>query len=288
MNQPGAAITRQQEPDPNKPQEPDAKPTPDAGAVDDDAFTEVEQVAMEMGWNPDHEGDRDFVDARTYIMRSGQIQKTMQRTIEGMKKDQEQFKEAMVNLRDHYKQLDKAEAGKIDSQIDSLQKQFNDAVEDGDVPRSTELMNQMNELREQKKQAESAAEPAAQPAQPQQPDLTPAQETFLRENPWYGTDNEMTEYANAQSQQFAGLPEDRYFVELLKRVKQMFPDRFPAPRRSAVEPGGRRAQAGGGKRKHSINDLSDDQKRMAMFYEKQGVMKVDEYIAELERIGTLQ
>lgn len=289
MNQPGAALTRQQEPDPNQPQEPDIKSTPDAGAADDDAFTDVEALAMEMGWNPDHEGERDFVDARTYIMRSGQIQKTMQRTIETMKADQREFKDAMVNLRDHYKKLNAAESTKIDSQLDTLQKQFNDAVEDGDVPRSTELMNQMNNLREQKREAESAAtiDTGAQPAQPGQPELSPAAQTWLRENPWYGTDSDMTEYANAQSEQFTGLPEDRYFVELSKRVKQMFPERFPAPRRAAVEPGGRRAQAGAGRKKHSVNDLTDDQKRMAMFYERQGVMKTEDYIAELERIGEL-
>lgn len=305
MNQQGAAVSRgQQEPNASgQPAngQPDAvqEGAPGAGAAagtDDDQFNEVEQLAMEMGWNPDHEGDRDFVDARTFIIRSGQIQRTMQRQLESMKEDQKQFKDAMVNLRQHYQKLAQTEAGKIDQQLSTLQKQFNDAVEDGDISKSTEIMEQMNRLRDQKREAE--AEAAAQQAgggdQPggaggQQPQLSEAAQTWLRENPWYGTDPELTQYADAQADRFRGLPDDRYFVELTRSVKQMFPDRFPAQRRSpTVEPGGRRAQAGGGKPKFTAADLSDDQKRLATFYEKQGIMKVEDYIAELVKIGELK
>src|SRR5574343_283892 len=58
---------------------PDSKP-PESSSQSEP--TELELIAMEMGWNPDKDtvGDQ-WVDARTYIKRTHDIQKTQARTI---------------------------------------------------------------------------------------------------------------------------------------------------------------------------------------------------------------
>lgn len=297
---PGSALNP--EADPNAANADDQHIDDQAGGDGDQDWGPVELLAMEMGWRPDGpdpDSGREFVSAEQFIRRGGDIQRTMQKQIESLKQTVEQSNQAMVALREHQQKLMQAEAGKIDQQIDDLETQLDAAIEDADIAKSKKLRTQIDNLKQQKFSSEPAQTPQRQPSQqpaqtqtaPAQPNLSPAAQTWLQENPWYGTDDIMTQYADAQSDRFRGLPEARYFSELTKAVQTMFPDRFPRQhRQSSVEPP---ATQGGNRRtnqqkKFTLKDLTDDQRRLARYYEKQGVMKVDQYIQELVRIGELR
>lgn len=308
MNRSGAALNPNKVdngkgPDPADPTDAHVEPDQateggDVGGDQDMDFSPVEQLAMEMGWNPNHDSSsgREFVSAEQYIRRGGEIQRTMQQQIETLKRTNQQMQEAMLSLRDHQARLSEVEAGKLDGELTELQSELDAAIEDADVDNSKKLLAKIERIKERKiKSSEPQTQQAQAQAQTQTPDtqqaLSDAAQTWLRENPWYGQDEIMTQYADAQSDRFRGLPESRYFSELTSAVKTMFPDRFPRQQRSAsVETPATRGgnRAGANRKKYTLNDLSDEQKRLARFYEKQGVMKVDKYIEELVRIGELK
>lgn len=303
MNQQGAALQQGQaagNEDPNAQAQAQAPGVDDstaqAGSTEEDQFNDVELVALEMGWNPDHDGE-EYKDAKTFILDGQKIQKNINTQNQQLKETVSDFRHALESLREHQTKLAQVETGRIETQIDDLNKQLNAAIEDGDVPKSRELLERIDKLRGATAQApkqpagQGQQQPAGQQSVGNLQQLTPAQQTFLDENKWYGTDPELTAYADAQSERFRGLPDNRYFSELTRAVKTMFPDRFPKRTRTpSVEGGGgRRPQGGGGGgKKFTINDLSDDQKRLAVFYEKQKIMTTDKYIDELVRIGELK
>ena len=103
----------------------------------------------------------------------------------------------------------------------------------------------------------------------------------------------MRQYADAQgaSEEFRGMSEKRLYAAVTKRVKEMFPDKFPkktekpsvAPVDTPTPP--KKTEK---KSKHTFNDLTEDQKDLCKFFEKQGLKTRDEYIQELEQIGELK
>ncbi len=260
--------------------------------------TEVETLAMQMGWNPNHDpaSGREFQTAEQYILRSQEIQKTMGTQIQTLKDSQEEFRAGMQNLVQHYQGAAKIEATKIDGQIEVLNVEKEKAIEDADKDKVKQLDIQIDTLKTQKASAETPVQPAGtqpagtQPAGTQPaPQMSAAASTWVAENPWYGPNKEMTAYADTQSDRLRGLPEDRYFTELTKTVKTMFPQNFPKTpvNPPVLPPGVRPPGGGGGEKKFSIEDLTEDQKKWATFYEKQGVMKTEAYIQELVDKGVL-
>ncbi|MHC4635861.1 MAG: hypothetical protein ACYSYU_11770 [Planctomycetota bacterium] len=82
-------------------------------------------------------------------------------------------------------------------------------------------------------------------------------------------------------------------------TKKAFPEKFKGetPEKfkgetPAAKPGAQTVETpqsrGGGKKKFTFSDLSSSQKELCKTYETTGVMKRDEYIAELVKIGELK
>ena len=146
--------------------------------------------------------------------------------------------------------LFKATEAKTDSELQMAEKDFREAYEAGDTDRIVDAQKRVNDAQFSRRsvedmrpvQAEQA--PVAQ-AQPQQQEYVPPPDPraieWLRENPWFGQDKEMTSFAY-------GLHEKLVVDE---RVRQVFPDHFDggeppreeAPRKSVVAPATRAGKA---------------------------------------------
>lgn len=259
-----------------------------------DELTPIEELATKMGWNPNHDetSGRPFVTAEDFILRSREIQKTMSNQLQNLSKTNQELVDGMRQLKTHYTKLTKTEVNRLKKDIASLKEQRDAAIEDGNKDRVREIDTQLNEMESFAKDAETSIKESASAQKAgdngQGQNLSPTAQKWLSDNPWYGTDQEMTAYADAQAEHFRGLPDDKYFQMLTGRVRSVYPERFettqkrpPAVEGQSLRPGKQ------GKSKFSYNDLNAEQKKWASFYEKQGVMNRQEYVEELVRIGEL-
>ena len=149
--------------------------------------------------------------------------------------------------------------------------------------------------------AEIDASAKSQPANPSGGDFKAHSEAWMSENSWYGQNQVMTDYIDTQCERFKGLPPEMYFKRLTEMAKTTFPEHFKgdgaagdtetgnAQTRTQTVVGGQTRQTGeGGKKTFTFNDLTPEQKKMAQFYKRSGVMELQEYVDEQVKIGNIQ
>ncbi len=262
-------------------------------------FNDVEVLAMRMGWNPEHDekSGRAFKTAEQYIVDSKQIQDTTVKTLNTLKETNKELVGGMQNLKTHYNKMAEVEKTRIDTEIADLKGKRNKAIEDSDKEIVKTVDGQIENLQNSKKDMDDSIQ--------QQQVGANAFETLSKEwrveNTWYGKNQEMTNYVDAQSERFRGLDPPVYFERLTEVAMTMFPDQFKGQQK--VVPGtaqqqtqnqqqvvgGQTRQTGAGaKIKATFNDLSPDQQKWASFYEKNKVMSKQEYVDEQVKIGNIQ
>lgn len=265
--------------------------------MSDKELTEVEKLAVELGWNPDHDesSGRKFVSADEFIRRSREIQNTQTDQIRSLQDTNKELIQGMKEIKKMYGTMNKAEINRVDTQIDDLTAKRDQAVKDGDTETFNKADKMLKDLNQQKLEMESNlpkdSDDQAKDRTGQQPQLSPTAKDWMSKNPWYGSDAEMTRFIDIQCEKYKGLPDDRYFAKLSEIAQDAFPEKFGegGQRRSPVEGGHRAGGDTGGKRgkKFTFNDLDENQRHWARFFEKQGVMTVDEYIKEQSELGNI-
>lgn len=126
------------------------------------------------------------------------------------------------------------------------------AITDGDGQGFTQADAKLQKLREE--------EPEPKKAQPKE---SPEVSAWKSDNPWYGTDLELTDIAdglsNSVSRENPGLKGKAFLDKLTERVKAVMPKKFENPRRSEklVEDGQRK----GSEKGKGYDDLPDDARK---------------------------
>ncbi len=258
--------------------------------------TGIDLLAREMGWNPDYKGlDREFVDSKTYILRSREIQDTMRSQLKAQGTQIEDLQQTVSsgldNLRQHQEKVSKVEITKLKGEIASLKTKRRAAVKEGDVSLVDELDEQIEGRQAASQEAGteiSTPSPKTKATPP--PEFAP----WVERNQWYQTDIEMTDFANSIVNQNPQLAAPEVYSRLLKlvdrKMRAEFPDKFkkalenPSSKVPLVEGGGRKAA---GKKTFTKNDLSDYQKSVLKDALKLKVMTEKEYIEDLVKTGEL-
>ena len=247
----------------------------DGAVVDDAADTgddqdSLESIATELGWNPDFEGEGK-VDAKTYLLRSREIQNTMRDHIKEQKSQLSNLAGSVEELKIHNERVYKAEVTRLKAELSSLKKEKREAIEDGDVDKVEELEGQIGEV-------EAAIV---------QPEKTSSKNTefdaWVVDNKWYNEDPEMAAYADTIAIENKGAPFARVAALVESKVKVMFPEKFQAatPRTpSPVE--GSRGKAP--TEKFSRANLTSDQINIMSQFVKQGIMTEKQYIADIAKL----
>jgi len=261
--------------------------------------TDVEALAKEMGWNPDFKGmDREKVDARTFILRSREIQDTMRKQIktQGGKIEElgDQLSTGFKQFQEFQGSVHKAKVAELNSEIKSLKKDRREAVKENDADLVDDLDEQIDGLKV------AANEPApkapAQPPRPPHPDFV----DWKEENEWYDTDPEMREYADTLYQQNPGLSLKRLLSHIDTKVQEFFPEKVKTKQKeeTVIEKKPKVAVAEGGEKKSKAKskftraDLTADQLKVADEYVKLGVnttppYTIEKYIDDLVATGAL-
>jgi len=246
----------------------------------------VETLAREMGWNPNHDGrdGRPTLSAKDFIRKSREIQDTASKHIKKQSREISELKNGLENLKQHNEAVYKAHLAQLRRELVELKKQRKIANDESDFDSVREIDEQIDEINKIPEKLPTAGAT-----------IDPRYLEWVEENEWYETDQELKVYADMLGNQpeYRALAQ-RNYPEALKKiegvVKKMFPDRFGLHTQHqeqskkvqppAVESATRRVT--NQKKKWTMNDLTRDQQDLAVFYEKQGIMKKEQYIEELQ------
>lgn len=217
----------------------------DSGA--DPQFTEVEQLAMEMGWKPKGQGvsDDKWKPAGEWLKVERDINRSLKQEMKAMREQVSRMAEASS------KQTERA----LQRQAAELQAQFEAAVANRD---SAGAARAVKELQELEREAVNSA-PTAN-----------VEQDFATRNPWYGKDDEATAYAVAVSQREAakGKSHSEQIAAVEEAMRKRFPELFGSQQAkvpAAVNAPGRSTPA---PRKRGFADMPAEVKRAAENYAK--------------------
>jgi hypothetical protein len=252
----------------------------------------LESVAEQLGWKPkkNFQGEDDtFVDAKTYILRSKDIQDSLRKHLKENKQKMTSLEKGLEDLKFHNERVFKTQLAQQKKQIEELKAQRKEAIEEGDVEKVDKLEVQMNELMESDNSDDK-------PAPKVDPEVYETFSGWIKENTWYDVqglnegDTDLTQYANYVSDlpEYKGLPYAHKLKKVTEKVKEMFPEHFqktPQPKaaRNPVEAPNLKSMKG----RFTARDLNDTQKSVMRNFIKQGIMTEKEYIDDLVKIGEL-
>jgi hypothetical protein len=248
---------------------------------DEQKTSEVETLAKQMGWNPDHkDGDREYKSAEEYILNGRDIQNTMSKQLRDSKRKMDGLESGLKMLKTHNETVYNAQVVALKGKIAELKTQRAEAVEDGDNKAVAVIDGQMQDIN---------AIPDKLPEGDGMPD--PVFIEWQDKNNWY-EDAEMKAYADWQGDNnvaLRGLPQKKFLESITNMVKDNFPENFKAKKKTT--PTAPTVEGGGNRRpKETIkgsqfSDLSREQQDIATDLEKRGIMPREEYIQKLEEIA---
>jgi len=239
----------------------DSLETAEDATLEEQEPGEIESLATEIGWRPDGE-----LDAKSYILKSRDIQDTMRDHIKTQKKQLGELGSSVAELKVHNERVYKAELKRKDAEISALKKERKEAIEDGDSDKVDELDEQIDGLKEE------MVRPAPTPSNSEY-------DKWVAKNTWYTDDPDMKELADEIADENVGAPFKTVARLVELEVKRKFPDKFtpksiPA---SPVEGAGKRIASA----KFTKADLSDSQKSIMNQFVKQGIMTEKQYIQDI-------
>ena len=248
--------------------------------IEEQVSPDVEVLAKQMGWNPDHkDGDREYKSAEEYILNGRDIQNTMAKQLKGTKKEMEGLKSGLEMLKTHNETVYNAQVVALKGKIADLKTQRLEAVEDGDDKAIKVIDGQIKDI---------SAIPDNLPEG--EAVSTPVFIEWEEKNDWY-ENADMKAYADWQGDNnvaLRGLPQEKFLDKITDMVKEQFPENFETKKRTpavaAVEGGGRKAVTPTIKGS-KFSDLSREQQDIAIHLEKNNIMTREDYIKDLEKIA---
>lgn len=280
------------------------KATDTADIPDDDAAQDqqaapeenpaIVELATQLGWKPDHVGEN-YVDAKTYILRSREIQDSMRDHNKDLKQQLQTIQGSVEALKEHNERVYKAEVSRLQNEVERLRKERKAAIELADVDKVDALDKEISTIEK------TISEPKPKSA----PATNPIYDEWVQNNQWYLTNNEMAAYADQVAQQYVGAPLERLYPLVRKKVAEVFPEAFeqqpaePAnpgtlanPEKSPakpVKPVGPTSPVEAGRNQSAVKsftkaNLTPDQLSIMNQFVKSGIMTEDQYINDLAKL----
>jgi hypothetical protein len=233
----------------------------------------VEDRAREQGWKPkeEYEGDpTKWVSAETFVAKGELIER-----IEALGKKLKDSEKAVKMLTEHHSKVKETEFKRA---IEFLKAQKKQAYENGDVDKIIEMDDKIAEVRETQK-AQKAAEEVEEA-----PELHPDFVSWVSDNKWYKSNNEMKAEADAIGQAYAtnhpDVSPEKVLEYVTGRIKKLYPEEFQNQNRnrpSSVEGGSGRQAASS-----EAFSLTEEEKKVMNTFIRNGVMTKEEYMKEVK------
>jgi hypothetical protein len=262
---------------------------PESKEPEQKEYTEIEQKALDQGWNPNWKGsDEEFIDAAEFVRRKPLFDKieSQKRFYDKKLKDVE----ATLNqLAQHHTKVKEVEYQRA---LKDLKQAKREALKEGDTNAVLDFEDRMEELTETHQQEiqEIKAEQAVQTAQGPSAEF----QVWVKSNSWYLSNEEMHDFADGTAQAYVNrerakgnsLTENEIFEYVVGRVKKAYPEQFSNPNRerpSAVTNGDRQGKG----TPKGLPKLPPEYEDIARNFEKNGVMTRAEYTKQLSEMGVI-
>lgn len=271
----------------------------DATVGDDDSSAgdqSIEEIAAELGWKPDHTGEN-YVDAKTYILRSREIQDSMRDHNKDLKNQLQALQGSVDALKEHNERVYKAEVNRMQGEIDRLRKARKEAIELADVAKVEEIDSELDNIQKT----------LSEPRTNNSPVVNPVYDEWIKDNQWYLTNEEMATYADTVAHQYAGAPLPRLYALVRNKVAEVFPEHFEKtpksgesrtlenpPQKAKTEstktkPVGPASPVESGRKAGETKtftkaDLSPEQLSIMNQFVKSGIMTEKQYISDLAKL----
>ena len=275
--------------DTQPPREPGEPPKEPGEPPEKKELTEVEKVAAKLGWRPEQdftETPENFVDAETFILRTKDIQDTMRGHLKDQRRQIKDMSTSIEDIKIHNKQVMRAKIGELTEKVEALKSQKKEAIEDGKVEAVEKIDKEIDNIKGEIVEFDKSTK------ETKGPEKTEKFDEWQTDNPWYGQDEEMTSYADAQANlpEYEGIKFEKMTKMVTTKVKQMFPDYFKkggaTPPASPVEKSTRTNKKGAAKT-FTVADLTENQRRTCNDFVKKGFMTEQDYINDLATTGEL-
>lgn len=198
--------------------------------LEDKTEGEIEQLAEELGWNPDWEGpEEEKVSASDYIRRQQKILRQSSDDISSLRGNVDQLKSQMQKMAEQQgKTLTKA----LESQRQRLLEERDKAVEAGDTEAFKKADKQLNELTDE---GETKEDPKTAAFQKGFVD-------FKSRNEWFEKDAFLTKEALSSAQtigmMYPDISADEFYQKVEEMVKEAHPQKFAKPSNKPTEVSG--------------------------------------------------
>jgi pterin-4a-carbinolamine dehydratase len=281
----------------------------DAPTKDSD-YTDEEQRAIDMGWNPEYDGE-DAVTAKEFIAR-GSFFKKIKSQNQTITKQSEKLTAQEKQIQFLMERNKVALKVGYEKAVAELKAQKREALRDQDFETADAIDDKITQTKEDFEEASSKMNELAAPADEAEDDpdaevkalVTQQIDDFRDKHTWYDEENddydaEMAEVADGIGRRYLrehGKQKDvsKVLAHIEKRMAEIYPQKFEkAParnkQRQRVEGGGRRAptrQARGAAAKYTIDDLDSDERSIVKSMVRSGQVKSEEeYIQQLADTG---
>ena len=232
---------------------------------------ELEKEARVFGWVPKEEfrgSDDQWVDADAFVKRGKEINPILRKNneIDGIKASVEEFKAFQKEG------FERKQAALL-LEIAELKVEKKTAIAQGDGDRVVDIDDRIDAIKEEQREAKVEVK---QPEVAPTPQRDPEVDAWLGRNPWFDTDDEMTDVTNGLGKslrkQFPTLTGREFLDKLDERVAQYFPKvAGNKARGSAVDSTGNVRSGATGKK--SYENLPADAKDACDKFVKQGLFK---------------
>lgn len=225
-------------------------------------YSEAEQAAIDMGWNPEGVEGKPNLSAEEFIGR-----KPLYDDIRALKRSQKKLQDSFQTLHDHHSTMRAKEREQYSTRLKQAKAA---ALAEDNYEAVVEIDEKLAEQRD-----------AA--ANEQNPPDTAAFDTWAEDNPWYDENKEMQEYANLVGAGYdannPNAPIEKVYAFVAEEVKKRFAGEFKNERRSesqSVEG----SQRSGGSSKSRARDLPDQDYSIMKKITATGVMSEKEWLDE--------
>lgn len=251
----------------------------------------VEEQAAAKGWKPKEEfegPEGEWVPAKEFMERN-----KLYDAISSANNKIKNLEKTMEEQNKHFSKIKQGLKEQHERQLASLKDQLNQAAEEGDKKKVSELNDQIVEHHKQ------VDEDASQAGTGAENDADEYHKEWLKDNDWYGVDDEKTNYAQlvasgllarySDAEGNLTIPVEKVYERLDKEMEARFGEPSAGEPNLSKTPVSGKSKRGGSTGKSTVsqkyNQLTEQQKKVCDMFARQGTMTKEEYIKDLEEAG---
>lgn len=235
--------------------------TEESESAEGSEYSEVEQEAMEHGWNPEGVEGKRNLSAEEFMDRQ-----PLYDDIRSLKKQYRKLNEGYAALQEHHKHVRETERAKLLQQLKAAKKE---ALEQDNYDAVVELDDKIAEAKVVPEEATNIVF-----------------EQWVDKNDWYHQDSELKQYADMIGTGYAEQHPNKNPSEIYdyvgEEVRKRFPDKFGNQKRTrptSVE-GASKGSRSTPKSKYSVKDLPEEARSIMKNIVRTGAMTEEQYLKE--------